>query len=131
MDDAVLLLFDIDGTLLIRATDDHRDAVHAALRRVWHVDRPQDARIDPAGRTDPEIARAILLQNDVSAERDRRRGCSTSSAPRPRSTRSSAASDLSATSSRPGVVDLLEELRGAARRPCSRSSPATSSRSRG
>ncbi|MDQ3741975.1 MAG: haloacid dehalogenase-like hydrolase [Actinomycetota bacterium] len=65
----MLLLFDIDGTLLIRATDDHRDAVHAAVRRVWGVRDPGAARIDPRGRTDPEIARAILLQSDVSAER--------------------------------------------------------------
>ncbi|HEX2084864.1 MAG TPA: haloacid dehalogenase-like hydrolase [Solirubrobacteraceae bacterium] len=65
----MLLLFDIDGTLLISATDDHRDAVHAALRRVWHVEDPAAARIDPAGRTDPEIARAILLQSGVSADR--------------------------------------------------------------
>src|SRR5687768_5630174 len=65
----VLLLFDIDGTLLIRAADDHRDAVHAAVRRVWHVARPEDARVDPSGRTDPEIARGILLQSGVSAER--------------------------------------------------------------
>src|SRR5687767_3002218 len=68
-DTRVLLLFDIDGTLLIRAADDHRDAVHAAIRRVWHVPDPEAARIDPSGRTDPEIARGILLQSGVSAER--------------------------------------------------------------
>jgi phosphoglycolate phosphatase-like HAD superfamily hydrolase len=68
-DGAMLLLFDIDGTLLVRATDDHRDAVYAAIRRVWHVPDPEAAHIEPAGRTDPEIARAILLQSDVSAER--------------------------------------------------------------
>ena len=65
----MLLLFDIDGTLLVRATDDHRDAVHAALRRVYHVRDPAAARIDPRGRTDPEIARGILLQSGVSADR--------------------------------------------------------------
>jgi phosphoglycolate phosphatase-like HAD superfamily hydrolase len=65
----MLLLFDIDGTLLIRATDDHRDAVHAAIRRVWGVREPEAARVDAAGRTDPEIARAILLQSGVSADR--------------------------------------------------------------
>ena len=65
----MLLLFDIDGTLLVSATDDHRDAVHAAVRRVWHVAEPGRARIDPRGRTDPEIARAILLQSGVSADR--------------------------------------------------------------
>ena len=64
----MLLLFDIDGTLLIRATDDHRDAVHAAIRRVWGVSDPGGPRIDPAGRTDPDIARQILLRSDVSAD---------------------------------------------------------------
>jgi phosphoglycolate phosphatase len=104
----MLLLFDIDGTLLIRATDDHRDAVHAALRRVWHVERPQDARIDPAGRTDPEIARAILLQNDVSAERiddgmlDFKRAAADAYARLCRS-------DLSAFVA-PGVSEVLREL---------------------
>jgi phosphoglycolate phosphatase-like HAD superfamily hydrolase len=65
----MLLLFDIDGTLMLRASDDHRDAVHAALRRVWHVRRPEAARVEAAGRTDPQIARAILLQSGVAAER--------------------------------------------------------------
>jgi phosphoglycolate phosphatase len=66
----VLLLFDIDGTLLRGATDAHRDALHAALREVHGVDA-DDAplSISPAGRTDPEIARAILLAAGVSAER--------------------------------------------------------------
>jgi len=65
-----LLLFDIDGTLLAGATDAHRDALHAALREVHGVEssgpRPS---LSPAGRTDSEIARAILLDEGVSAER--------------------------------------------------------------
>lgn len=65
----MLLLFDIDGTLMLRATADHRDAVHAAVRRVWHVRRPEDARVEVAGRTDPQIARSILLAHGVDAER--------------------------------------------------------------
>ncbi len=65
----MLLLFDIDGTLLIKAADDHRDAIHAALRRVYHVPDPAAARVPTAGRTDTSIARAILLQLGVSAER--------------------------------------------------------------
>ncbi len=64
-----MLLFDIDGTLMLRASDDHRDAVHAALRRVWHVRRPEAARVEAAGRTDLQIARAILLQSGVAADR--------------------------------------------------------------
>jgi phosphoglycolate phosphatase-like HAD superfamily hydrolase len=66
----VLLLFDIDGTLLAGATDAHRDALHAALRSVHGVDASSvRARIEFAGRTDGEIARALLLDLGVSAER--------------------------------------------------------------
>jgi phosphoglycolate phosphatase len=65
----VLLLFDIDGTLLLKASDAHRDALHAALREVHGIADPAAARVQPAGRTDGEIARAILLQLGVSAER--------------------------------------------------------------
>ncbi len=71
----MLLLFDIDGTLLLRASDAHRDAIHAALREVHGVRDSGALRgIDPSGRTDGEIARAILLAHGVSAERidDRR-----------------------------------------------------------
>ena len=67
----LLLLFDIDGTLLSGATAAHRDAMHEALHEV-HGIRPTDRAlraISPAGRTDPEIARAILLDAGVSAER--------------------------------------------------------------
>jgi phosphoglycolate phosphatase-like HAD superfamily hydrolase len=65
----VLCLFDIDGTLLIKASDDHRDAIHAALRRVYRITDPESARVEAAGRTDPSIARQIALQLGVSAER--------------------------------------------------------------
>jgi phosphoglycolate phosphatase-like HAD superfamily hydrolase len=67
---AMLVLFDVDGTLLAGATDAHRDALHAALREVHGVDaRAARAPLSPAGRTDGEIARAILLDAGVSAER--------------------------------------------------------------
>ena len=106
----MLCLFDIDGTLLIKAADAHRDAIHAAIRRVYHVQDPTEARVSTAGRTDPWIARAILLQLDVSADRiddgmaefkrvaveEYRRRCP---------------EDLSDRLS-PGVVNVLEELRG-------------------
>ncbi len=67
----VLLLFDIDGTLLSGAAEAHRDAMYEALRAV-HSITPSSAAlgtISPAGRTDPEIARAILLRAGVSARR--------------------------------------------------------------
>jgi phosphoglycolate phosphatase-like HAD superfamily hydrolase len=68
---ALLLLFDIDGTLVSGATDAHRDAMYEALAAVHGV-RPRPAAlraVPPAGRTDPEIARVILLDAGVSAER--------------------------------------------------------------
>jgi phosphoglycolate phosphatase-like HAD superfamily hydrolase len=66
----VLVLFDLDGTLLAGATDAHRDALHAALLSVHGIDaRRVGMPISPAGRTDGEIARAILLDAGVSALR--------------------------------------------------------------
>jgi phosphoglycolate phosphatase len=64
----LLILFDIDGTLLGRATAAHSDALHEALRRVHGVDtRARRTDIAPAGRTDGEIARLLLLGAGVSA----------------------------------------------------------------
>jgi phosphoglycolate phosphatase len=66
----LLLLFDIDGTLVAGATDAHRDALHTALLEVHGVDaRSMRRRLSPAGRTDGEIARSILLDAGVCAER--------------------------------------------------------------
>jgi phosphoglycolate phosphatase-like HAD superfamily hydrolase len=66
----MLLLFDIDGTLLWGATDAHRDALHAALLEVHGVDASKARRpVAPAGRTDGEIARALLLDAGISATR--------------------------------------------------------------
>lgn len=66
----LLLLFDIDGTLVFGATDAHRSALHAALREVHGIDARSARRpLAPAGRTDGEIARALLLEAGVSAER--------------------------------------------------------------
>jgi phosphoglycolate phosphatase len=66
----VLLLFDIDGTLLAGAAEAHRQALYAALHAVHGVDGPMVGGVlAPAGRTDGEIARAILLDAGVSAER--------------------------------------------------------------
>lgn len=64
------MLFDIDGTLLTGATRAHSRALDAAIQEVHHVD-PAGVRsqIAPAGRTDGEIARLILLDLGVSARR--------------------------------------------------------------
>jgi phosphoglycolate phosphatase-like HAD superfamily hydrolase len=66
----VLLLFDIDGTLLGGAADAHRDALYHALKVVHGVDAEEFiSPIRVAGRTDGEIARVILLDAGVSAVR--------------------------------------------------------------
>ncbi len=105
----MLLLFDIDGTLLAGATDAHRDALHAALSEV-HGIQPENVRwtLAPAGRTDGEIARAILVgagvnaqQIDERADQVRERCCAMYA-------RLSTA-DLSHTVL-PGVPELLEWL---------------------
>jgi phosphoglycolate phosphatase len=62
----VLLLFDIDGTLLVRAAGAHREALHAAVREVHRVDIP-DAFVATAGRTDLAIMRSILTLAGVDA----------------------------------------------------------------
>ncbi len=65
----MLLLFDIDGTLVFGATEAHREALHAALREVHGLEAPEALRpeVHPAGRTDGEIARMILILAGISA----------------------------------------------------------------
>ena len=63
-----LLLWDIDGTLLLKASKEHAEAIHAAIKRVYHVAIP-DGQVEAAGRTDIAIARSILTLAGVSAER--------------------------------------------------------------
>ncbi len=63
----MLLLFDIDGTLLLRAAAAHGAALREALHVVYGVlDAP---KVETAGRTDPEIAREMLLEAGVGAAR--------------------------------------------------------------
>jgi phosphoglycolate phosphatase-like HAD superfamily hydrolase len=66
----VLLLFDIDGTLLGAAADAHLDAMYQALDEVHGVDVRRVAEpLARAGRTDPEIMRTVLLAAGLSARR--------------------------------------------------------------
>src|SRR6476661_6112941 len=65
--ETVLLLFDIDGTLLIRAHVEHRLALAEAVREVWGAVAPGPAAVPAAGRTDIEIAREICLLGGVTA----------------------------------------------------------------
>jgi phosphoglycolate phosphatase len=110
--DATLLLFDIDGTLLLRATREHRDALHDGIREVYGVDGAAGVRLDPGGRTDLEIARHILLDLGVTARRideglrDLRLVAAEAFTRR-------CPADLSATVA-PGMADLLARL---AKRP--------------
>lgn len=64
----MLLLFDIDGTLLLRAYREHRQALHAALHEVLGIADPEHAGVEAAGRTDAEIARHIALLSGISSE---------------------------------------------------------------
>jgi phosphoglycolate phosphatase len=107
----VLLLFDIDGTLLLKAFVAHRESLHAALGTVYGLRDLEDAdKVKAAGRTDGEIAREILLQHGVSAERIEERAeryrdaCAREYARR-------CPPDLSDLVA-PGVLDLLEALEG-------------------
>jgi phosphoglycolate phosphatase len=65
----LLLLFDIDGTMLLKASAEHAASMHAALRAVHGIPDPAAARVAAAGRTDGEITRQILLRSGVSADR--------------------------------------------------------------
>jgi phosphoglycolate phosphatase-like HAD superfamily hydrolase len=57
----LLLLWDIDGTLLQRASGEHAEALRAALVQV-HGELSLDGhRIEAAGRTDGAIARDLLV----------------------------------------------------------------------
>lgn len=66
----MLLLFDIDGTLVRGASGAHAAALCRALKNVHGVD-VEGIRLagSAAGRTDGEIARLYLLEAGVSADR--------------------------------------------------------------
>ena len=66
----MLLLFDIDGTLMKGASGAHAAALCQALQNVHGVD-VENVRLagTAAGRTDGEIARLYLLEAGISAER--------------------------------------------------------------
>ncbi len=65
----LLLLWDIDGTLLQRASVEHAAALHRALREVHGELDTESARVTAAGRTDGSIARDILLACGVDPAR--------------------------------------------------------------
>ena len=103
-----LLLFDIDGTLLLRASAEHREALHDGIREVYGAADPASVHVDAGGRTDLEISRLILLGLGYPARRideglrDLRISAAEAFARR-------CPDDLSATVA-PGMADLLERL---------------------
>lgn len=65
----LLLLFDIDGTLVAGGSGPHSEALYRALAQVHGINaRNNRARVSPAGRTDGEIARLLALGAGVSAD---------------------------------------------------------------
>jgi len=104
---ALLLLFDIDGTLLRRASREHAQALHDSMHAVYGVET-HDVKVEAAGRTDIEIARATLLRAGVSALRiEERFGALRAAAAEAYAELVPA--DLSATIT-PGMAALLERL---------------------
>jgi phosphoglycolate phosphatase-like HAD superfamily hydrolase len=103
----LLVLFDIDGTLLLRASRQHGEALYAAIEQVYGVGVPS-GRVEVAGRTDTAIARSILLLAGVADDRitermdDFRAVCCEEFARR-------CPADLSPKVA-PGVVELLRSL---------------------
>lgn len=102
-----LLLFDIDGTLLLRASRDHAEAMLAALRRVHRIEIPAE-RVEAAGRTDGAIARSILTLAGVSADRIDARSAAVSALACEEFARR-CPPDLSRHLS-PGMADVLRDL---------------------
>ena len=64
----MLLLFDIDGTLLLRAAAEHAAAMHETTGELWGVDT-RGVQVPTGGRTDPEIVRALLRGAGVEDSR--------------------------------------------------------------
>jgi phosphoglycolate phosphatase len=104
----VLCLFDIDGTLLLKATAAHAQAVVEAMSTVYGLTERPNGRVEAAGRTDLEIARQLALLGGVSAERfdDGRDDFRVAAA---EAYARLCPPDLSAHVA-PGIVDVLEAL---------------------
>ena len=110
MSSGLLLLFDVDGTLLLGAHREHREAVHEALREVHGLADPAAAPVYAPGRTDSELVRLIALHCGVSAARIDERMTAAREAACAAYARLAPA-DLSATVA-PGMAGLLSRLAG-------------------
>ena len=106
-----LLLFDVDGTLVTGASTEHAQALRSALCDVHGITAAQAAApVGPAGRTDGEIARLILLDAGVSAQRIDERASEVRAAVCERYA-AACPTDLSARVI-PGIPELLDALAG-------------------
>jgi phosphoglycolate phosphatase len=106
----MLLLFDIDGTLLVGAAGEHRESIHAALREVHGLADPAAADVPAPGRTDGDISRQILLRSGFAARRiDERAGAVRDATCREFARR--CPDDLRGKVA-PGMPELLAELDG-------------------
>jgi phosphoglycolate phosphatase len=71
MTDRLLLLWDIDGTLLqYGGAREHAAALIQALREVYRIELPDDAvqRVRPMGKTDRRIAREVLAEAGLETD---------------------------------------------------------------
>ena len=68
MTQPLLLLWDIDGTLLQRASLEHALALHRALEEVHGAEALHEHRVEAAGRTDGAIARDLLVASGLAPE---------------------------------------------------------------
>lgn len=67
-EEPLLLLWDIDGTLLSRAAAAHGEALERATAEAIGREVPKVTEIDPGGRTDREIVRVLAGHAGVEAE---------------------------------------------------------------
>ena len=106
----LLLLFDIDGTLLQRASTEHARAIVEAAQDVHGVAGLHRHTVEAAGRTDLAIARDLLLAAGVGhAEIDARSGDVAARAVEAYA--DLCPQDLSPRLA-PGIVELLDALGG-------------------
>ena len=105
-----LLLFDVDGTLLGKASGEHAQSLRVALHEVHGLNPEFRSPLSAAGRTDGEIARVLLLAAGISADQidaradDVREAAIADFAQR-------CPDDLS-DKVLPGIVDLLDTIDG-------------------
>jgi phosphoglycolate phosphatase-like HAD superfamily hydrolase len=106
----LLCLFDIDGTLLQRASVEHAQALREAAAEVYGLAALDGDPLKPAGRTDLAIARELLLRAGVGEAEIDARSAELQAATVAAYERLCPA-DLSASVA-PGMVELLEALSG-------------------